>query len=60
MVSYDTTQMALFISLVLTLAAIGTVLVLGLGVQALVRSRRTRPARQESRHGFHPKLAFHH
>jgi hypothetical protein len=60
MVSYDTTQMALFISLVLTLAAIGTVLVLGLCVQALVRSRRLHPAPRMSRKAFHGKLAFHH
>ena len=60
MVSYDTTQMALFVSLVLTVAATGIVLVLGLGIQALVRNRQIRPARQASRQGFHGKLAFHH
>jgi hypothetical protein len=42
MVSYDTTQIALFVSLVLTVAAIGTLLVLGMVVETFLRSRRVR------------------
>jgi hypothetical protein len=60
MVSYDTTQIALFVSLVLTIAAIGTALVLGVLAQALIRSWRTRPARPESQRKVHGRLAFHH
>jgi hypothetical protein len=60
MVSYDTTQIALFVSLVLTIALIGVALVLGVCVQALIRSRRTRPARSRSQRTFHGRLAFHH
>jgi hypothetical protein len=60
MVSYDTTQIALFVSLVLTIAAIGTALVLGVLAQALIRTWRTRPARPASQSKFHGRLAFHH
>ena len=60
MVSYDSTQIALFISLVLTVAAIGTALVLGALVQSMVRSHRIRVTRPESQRRFHGRLAFHH
>ena len=60
MVSYDSTQIALFISLVLTVAAIGTALVLGVLVQAMVRSHRIRVTRPEPQRRFHGRLAFHH
>jgi len=60
MVSYDTTQIALFVSLVLTVAVIGTALVLAVLAQALLRNRRTRPASQTSQSRFHGRLAFHH
>ena len=60
MVSYDTTQIALFVSLVLTVAAIGTLLVLGMVVETLVRSRRIRVTSSQSRRVFHGRLAFHH
>ena len=60
MVSYDTTQIALFVTLVLTIALIGTALVLGVLAQALVRSRRTRPARPVSQRKVHGRLAVHH
>ena len=59
MVSYDTTQITLFVSLVLTVAAIGTILVLGVLAEALIRSGRTRVTRQESRRGSRGRLAFH-
>jgi len=60
MVSYDTTQIAVFISLVLTVAVIGTILVLGVLTEALIRNRRTGLVRQGSRRGYHGRLAFHH
>jgi hypothetical protein len=60
MVSYDTTQIALFVSLVLTIAAIGAALVLGVLAQALIRSWRTRVVRPSSQRKFHGRLAFHH
>jgi hypothetical protein len=60
MVSYDSTQIALFISLVLTVAAIGTALVLGVLVQAMIGNRRTRVTRPKPQRRFHGRLAFHH
>jgi len=60
MVSYDTTQIALFVSLVLTVAVIGTTLVLGMLAAALIRHRRTHVTRHESRRGHYGRLAFHH
>lgn len=60
MVSYDTTQIALFFSLVLTVALVGIALVVGVFAQALIRSWRTRPARPASQRKVHGRLAFHH
>jgi hypothetical protein len=60
MVAYDTTQIALFVSLVLTIALIGIVLVLGMLAKTLFSSRRPRSARQASPSRFHGHLAFHH
>jgi len=60
MVSYDTTQIALFVSLVLTVAVIGIALVLGVLAEALIHDRRTRQPRPESRPRYHGRLAFHH
>jgi hypothetical protein len=60
MVAYDTTQIALFVSLVLSVALIGIVLVLGLLAKTLFSTRRPRPARDASPRRFHGHLAFHH
>jgi len=60
MVSYDTTQIALFVSLVLTVAAVGIVLVLGTFAGAVVRNRRPRLSRHESLRTYYGRLAFHH
>jgi len=60
MVSYDTTQIALFVSLVLTVAAVGIVLVLGTFAGAVVRNRRTRLSRHDSLRTYYGRLAFHH
>jgi hypothetical protein len=60
MVSYDSTQIALFISLVLTVAAIGAALVLGVLVRAMIRTRPTRVTRPAPQPRFHGRLAFHH
>ena len=60
MVSYDTTQIALFVSLVLILAVIGIALVLGVLAQTLLRNRRTRIARPASQPKVRARLAFHH
>lgn len=60
MVSYDTTQIALFVSLVLTIAAIGAALVLGVLAQALIRSWRTLPVRPAAPRKLHGGLALHH
>lgn len=60
MVSYDTTQIVLYLSLVLTVAAIGVTLVLGVVTEAVVRNRRTRLTRHESLCTYYGRLAFHH
>jgi hypothetical protein len=60
MVSYDTTQIALYLALVLTVAAIGLTLTLGVLTGAVVRNRRTRLARHESLRTYYGRLAFHH
>jgi len=60
MVSYDTTQIALFVSLVLTVAAVGIVLALSTLAGAVVRNRRTRFSRHESLRTYYGRLAFHH
>ena len=54
----DTTQIALFVWLFFTIAAITAALGLGLLVQDLIRSWRTRPAEPQPK--FHGRLAFHH
>jgi len=60
MVSYDTTQIALFVSLVLAAAVIGTALVLGVLAGSLLRNRHTQVTTQPSQGRFHGRLAFHH
>jgi hypothetical protein len=57
---YDTTQIALFLSLVLTLAAVGLSLVTGVLAEAVVRNRRIRHTRQESLRVYYGRLALHH
>ena len=60
MVSYDTTQIALYLSLVLTVAAIGPTLAFGVLGAAVVRNRRIRRTRHESLRTYYSRLAFHH
>jgi RNase P protein component len=60
MVSYDTTQIALYLSLVLAVAAIGLTLTAGVLAEAVVRNRRTRLSRHESLRSYYGHLAFHH
>ena len=60
MVSYDTTQIALFVSLVLTVAMIGTALALGMLAETLIRHGRNHVTRHGSRRRYHGRLAFHH
>ena len=60
MVSYDTTQIALYLSLVLTVAAVGITLTLGTLVGAVVRNRRVRVSRHESVCTYYGRLALHH
>ena len=60
MINYDTTQIAILVSLVFTIAAIGTALALGVLVRALILSWRTRPALPKSQLKFPGRLAFHH
>jgi ABC-type Fe3+ transport system permease subunit len=60
MVSYDTTQIALFVSLVLAMAALGLAVVLGALGEAVVRNRRARLDRHESVCAYYGRLALHH
>ena len=60
MVSYDTTQISLYLALVLTLATVGVVLTLGVLAEAVVRNRRVRVSRHESLRTYYGRLAFHH
>jgi len=60
MVSYDTTQIAMFVSLVLTFAAVGIALVVGVLARTLIASWRTRPARPATQKTFNTRLVFHH
>jgi hypothetical protein len=60
MVSFDTTEIALYLSLVLTVAAIGLTLVLGVLAESVVRNRRTRRTRHESLRAYYGRLALHH
>ena len=60
MVSYDTTQIALFLSLVLTVAVIGISLALGVLAHSLLGNRHASVTRHESPRRYHGRLAFHH
>ena len=60
MVSYDTTQIALYLSLVLALAAVGFSLTVGVLAEAVVRNHRERISRHESRRTYYGRLALHH
>jgi hypothetical protein len=60
MFSFDTTQIALYLSLVLTVAAIGLTLVFGVLADSVVRNRRTRHKRHESLRAYYGRLALHH
>jgi hypothetical protein len=60
MVSYDSTQIALYLSLVLLIAAIGISLTLGTVAVAVVRNRDARLARDESMRSYYGRIVFHH
>jgi hypothetical protein len=60
MISYDSTQITLYLALVLTLAAVGLALVLATLGEAVVRNRRTRLDRHESRRTYYARIALHH
>jgi hypothetical protein len=60
MVSYDSTQIALYLSLVLLIAAIGITLTAGTVAAAVVRNRDTRLARHESMRTYYGRMASHH
>jgi ABC-type Fe3+ transport system permease subunit len=60
MVSYDSTQIALYLSLVLAMAAAGLALVLATFGGAVARNRRARLDRHESRRTYYGRLTLHH
>jgi hypothetical protein len=60
MVSYDATQIALFLGLVLTVAAVGIVLTAAVVAEAVARKRRVRVSRHESMRTYYGRIAFHH
>jgi ABC-type nickel/cobalt efflux system permease component RcnA len=60
MVFFDSTQIALYLSLVLLIAAIGITLTLSTVAVAVVRNRDTRLARDESMRSYYGRIVFHH
>jgi hypothetical protein len=60
MVSYDTTQISIFLALVLTMAAVGITLTVGVLAEAIVRNRRVRVSRHESMRTYYGRVVFHH
>jgi hypothetical protein len=60
MVFFDSTQIALYLSLVLLIAAIGISLTLGTVAVAVVRNRDARLARDESMRSYYGRIVFHH
>jgi hypothetical protein len=56
----DTTQMALYLGLVLTVAAVSVALSLAVIVRAVAVNRGTRLAHHESMRTYYGRLAFHH
>jgi hypothetical protein len=60
MVSYDTTQISIFLALVLTMAAVGIALTAGVVAEAVVRNRRVRVSRHESMRTYYGRVVFHH
>jgi hypothetical protein len=60
MVSYDTTQISIFLALVLTMAAVGIALTAGILAEAIVRNRRARVSRHESMRTYYGRVVFHH
>jgi hypothetical protein len=59
-VNFDTTQITVFVTLVLSVAAIGAVLSLGVLAHAVVTHRSERLARRQSMRTYYGRLAFHH
>jgi hypothetical protein len=60
MVSYDTTQIWLYLSLILAVAAIGITVVLGVFAEAVVRNRRTRLMCRDALRTHYGRIALHH
>jgi hypothetical protein len=60
MVSYDTTQISIFLALVLTVATVGIALIAGVLAEAIVRNRRVRVSRHESMRTYYGRLVLHH
>jgi hypothetical protein len=60
MVSYDTTQISIFLALVLAVAAVGIALTTGVLAEAIVRNRRVRVSRHESMRTYYGRLVLHH
>jgi hypothetical protein len=58
--SYDTTQIALLLTLVLTVAAVGITLTAGMLAEAVVRNRRVRVTRHESMRTYYGRVVLHH
>ena len=54
------TLLATYLTVVLALAAVSIVASLGIVAEAVVRNRRTRLNRHESRCAYYGRLALHH
>ncbi|HET8665829.1 MAG TPA: hypothetical protein VFM08_16045 [Nocardioides sp.] len=57
---YDTTPIAMFVSLVLAIAALGAALVVGVLARNLISVWRARPATPATPKAIRPRLVFHH
>ena len=60
MLSFDTTAMNVYLISVFAIAAIAVVLSLGVVTTEVVRNRRIRLTRHQSRRTYYGQLAFHH
>ena len=58
--NFDTTQMALYLGLVLTVAVLSVGLSLAVVVRAVAVNRSTRLGRHESMRTYYGRLALHH
>jgi hypothetical protein len=60
MIAFDSTQLHLYLVVVLTLGALALALSIGVVAQAVVSNRRARLSSRQSVCAYYGRLAFHH